>query len=99
MANTDDELKKAYRAFKKKLKMQQLDDDSRLGRSALTGARSTITAIQPPSGSAARRGKSWPPADTSSPTAGGYTRSGPSNGRGFRVQEMQNAFAPKRTSS
>jgi hypothetical protein len=50
MAHTDDELKKAYKAFKKKLKMQQLEDDSRLGRSPLTGAKSTVTAIQPPSG-------------------------------------------------
>jgi hypothetical protein len=47
---SDEELKKAYRAFKKKLKMQQLEDDSRLGRSPLTGARSTVVAIQPPSG-------------------------------------------------
>lgn len=50
MAHTDDELKKAYRAFKKKLKAQQLEDDSRLGRSPLTGARSNVIAIQPPAG-------------------------------------------------
>ncbi|MCC6579264.1 MAG: hypothetical protein IT440_02400 [Phycisphaeraceae bacterium] len=50
MAHTDEELKKAYRAFKKKLKTQQLDDDSRLGRSPLTGSRSNVIAIQPPSG-------------------------------------------------
>ena len=50
MSIPDDQLKKALKAFKKKLKMQQLDDDSRLGRSPLTGAKSTIVAIQPPPG-------------------------------------------------
>lgn len=50
MAHTPEELRKAYRAFKKKLKTQQLEDDSRLGRSPLTGARSSVIAIQPPSG-------------------------------------------------
>ena len=44
MPSTEDELKKALKAFKKKLKLQQLDDDSRLGRSPLTGARSTVVA-------------------------------------------------------
>ena len=46
----DDQLKKALKAFKKKLKLQQLEDDSRLGRSPLTGAKSTVVAIQPPPG-------------------------------------------------
>jgi hypothetical protein len=50
MPYTDNELKKAYHAFKKKLKMQQLEDDSVLGRSPLTGTRSTVVAIQPPLG-------------------------------------------------
>jgi hypothetical protein len=50
MPSTEDELKKAFKAFKKKLKLQQLDDDSRLGRSPLTGAKSTVVAIQPPAG-------------------------------------------------
>jgi hypothetical protein len=46
---TDDE-KKAFKAFKKRVKMHQLSDDSALGHSPLTGARSKIVAIQPPSG-------------------------------------------------
>ncbi len=50
MEHSDEELKRAYKAFKKKLKMQQLEDDSKLGRSPLTGPRSTVAAIQPPSG-------------------------------------------------
>lgn len=50
MNYTDEDLKKAYRAFKKKLKLQQLEDDSKLGRAKVTGARSTVVSIQPPSG-------------------------------------------------
>jgi hypothetical protein len=49
MAETE-ELKKAFRAFRKRLKMMQLEDDSKLGHSPLTGQRSTVTAIRPPSG-------------------------------------------------
>ena len=47
---TDDELKKAWTAFKKRLKLTQLEDDSKLGRSPLTGSKSKVTAIQPPRG-------------------------------------------------
>ena len=47
---TDDELKKALRAFRKRLKIMQLEDDSKLGHSPLTGAKSQILAIRPPSG-------------------------------------------------
>ena len=47
---TDDELRKALRAFKKRVKMLQLEDDSKLGHSPLTGAKSKIVAIQPPTG-------------------------------------------------
>jgi hypothetical protein len=50
MPNTDNELKKAFKAFKKRLKMTQLDDDSKLGHSPLTGNRTQVLAIQPPSG-------------------------------------------------
>lgn len=50
MPHTEQELRQAFKAFKKKLKLQQLEDDSKLGHSPLTGARSTIVAIQPPSG-------------------------------------------------
>ena len=47
---TEDEMKKALKAFKKRLKLTQLDDDSRLGHSPLTGAREQIVSIQPPAG-------------------------------------------------
>ena len=44
-----EELKKAYKAFKKRLKLTCLDDESRLGRGAMTGGgNSGIQAIQPP---------------------------------------------------
>ena len=51
MPSTEDELKKALKAFKKRLKLTRLDDDSRLGHSPLTGnAKEKVVAIQPPSG-------------------------------------------------
>lgn len=50
MPATEEELKKALKAFKKRLKLTQLEEDSRLGHSPLTGAKSQIAAIQPPSG-------------------------------------------------
>jgi hypothetical protein len=51
MASTESELKRALGTFKKRLKMAQLDDDSRLGRSPLTGSRrEKIVSIQPPAG-------------------------------------------------
>ena len=46
---TDEDLKKAMKAFKKRLKLTQLDDESRLGRSPLTGGgTSGIESIIPP---------------------------------------------------
>ena len=53
MASTDEELKRALKAFKKRLKMNQLDEDSRLGHGPMSGAKSKIISIQPPSGFAA----------------------------------------------
>jgi hypothetical protein len=50
MPSSDDEKKKALKAFKKRLKLTQLDDDSKLGRSPLTGSKSQVLSIQPPSG-------------------------------------------------
>lgn len=50
MPSTDEELKKALKAFKKRMKMTRLDDESRLGHSPLTGGGAKIVAIQPPSG-------------------------------------------------
>ncbi|MGE5610276.1 MAG: hypothetical protein ACM359_13565 [Bacillota bacterium] len=48
---TEEELRKALKAFKKRLKLTQLDDDSRLGVGPLkTGARSKVVSIQPPAG-------------------------------------------------
>lgn len=44
-----EDLKKAYQAFKKRLKLTRLDDESRLGRGAMSGGgNSGIQAIQPP---------------------------------------------------
>ena len=50
MAATEEELRKALKAFKKRMKLTQLDDDSKLGHSPLTGKRETVVAIQPPTG-------------------------------------------------
>ena len=51
MPHTEEELKKALKAFKKRLKSTQLDDDSRLGRSPLSGGgKEQIVSMQPPSG-------------------------------------------------
>jgi hypothetical protein len=47
---TEEELKKALKAFRKRMKLTQLEDDSKLGHSPLTGSRSQIVSIQPPSG-------------------------------------------------
>jgi hypothetical protein len=48
---TTEELKKAYQAFKKRLKLTRLDNDSRLGRGPMSGTgRDQIMAIQPPGG-------------------------------------------------
>lgn len=46
---TPDDLKAALKAFKKRLKLTRLDEESKLGRSPLTsGGKSRIVAIQPP---------------------------------------------------
>ena len=50
MPSTEDELKRALKAYKKRLKMQQLEEDSRLGHSPLTGSKTKIVSIQPPLG-------------------------------------------------
>ncbi len=47
--HTPEELKAAFNAFKKRLKLTRLDDESRLGHGAMTGGgKSGITAIMPP---------------------------------------------------
>jgi len=44
-----DVLKAALKAFKKRLKLTQLDDNSRIGRGPMSGGqRSTIAGITPP---------------------------------------------------
>lgn len=50
MPATEEELRKALKAFKKRLKVTQLEEDSKLGHSPLTGARNQIVAIRPPAG-------------------------------------------------
>jgi hypothetical protein len=50
MPATEEELKRALKAYKKRLKLTQLDEDSRLGHSPLTGAKNKIVSIQPPAG-------------------------------------------------
>jgi hypothetical protein len=50
MPATDEELKKALKAFKKRLKLTRLDDESKLGHSPLTGGGAKVMAIQPPHG-------------------------------------------------
>lgn len=48
-APTPAQLKNAMKAFKKRLKLTRLDDESRLGHGATTpGSRSGIVAIVPP---------------------------------------------------
>jgi hypothetical protein len=44
---TEEELKRAYKAFKKRLKLARLDDESGLSRGS---KRSSIAGITPPSG-------------------------------------------------
>ena len=47
---TPEELRKAMKAYKKRLKLTRLDDESSLGRGPLTGGKSSgIVAITPPS--------------------------------------------------
>jgi hypothetical protein len=50
MPASEDDLKKALKAFKKRLKLMQLEEDSRLGHSPLTGAKTSVVSIQPPMG-------------------------------------------------
>ncbi|HJT77498.1 MAG TPA: hypothetical protein VJ739_09895, partial [Gemmataceae bacterium] len=47
---TPDELKKAFKAFKKRLKLTRLDAESSLSGGILGGRSSRIVAIAPPSG-------------------------------------------------
>lgn len=51
MPATEEDLKKAMKAFKKRLKVMRLDDESRLGHGPMSGGgKEKIMSIQPPSG-------------------------------------------------
>ena len=50
MPSSEEDRRKALKAFKKRLKLTQLDEDSKLGHSPLTGSKSSVVAIQPPAG-------------------------------------------------
>ena len=51
MTVSDEDLKKALKAFKKKIKNLRLEDDSKLGRGPLSGTgKQKVVSIQPPSG-------------------------------------------------
>ena len=51
MASSEEDLKKALKAFKKRLKLTRLDDESRLGHGPMSGgAHDKIVSIQPPAG-------------------------------------------------
>ncbi len=51
MPSSPDQLKKAYQAFKKRLKLTRLDNESRLGHGPMrSGEQDKILAIQPPGG-------------------------------------------------
>ena len=45
-----EEMKKALKAFKKRLKLTQLEEDSRLGKGPLSKSHAKVISIQPPSG-------------------------------------------------
>jgi hypothetical protein len=51
MPSTDEDLKKALKAFKKRIKLTRLDDESKLGHGPMSGgAKEKIVSIQPPAG-------------------------------------------------
>jgi hypothetical protein len=51
MPATEEDLKKALKAFKKRLKLTRLDDDSKIGHGPLSGTgKARTVAIQPPAG-------------------------------------------------
>ena len=51
MPSTEEDRKKAIKTFKKRLKLTQLDDDSRIGHGPMSGGnKSKVISIQPPAG-------------------------------------------------
>ena len=52
MNDLNDAQKSALKAFKKRIKINQREDDSAIGRSKLSGQRTQVVAIRPPAGHA-----------------------------------------------
>ena len=50
MNDLNEDQKRAYKAFKTKVKINQREDDSKVGRSKLTGQSTKVVAIRPPTG-------------------------------------------------
>jgi hypothetical protein len=51
MPSKEDDLKKAMKAFKKRLKLTKLDDDSKIGHGPMSGGnKSQVVSIQAPAG-------------------------------------------------
>ena len=51
MPSSEEDMKKALKAFKKRIKLTQLDDESRLGHGPMSGgSKEQIISIQPPAG-------------------------------------------------
>lgn len=51
MPASEEDLKKALKAFKKRLKLTRLDDESRIGHGPMSGGtQERIVSIQPPAG-------------------------------------------------
>ena len=50
MASTVEELKTAWKKFRKRINASQLEEDSRLGRGPIGSPKSKIVSIQPPPG-------------------------------------------------
>lgn len=50
MNDLNDDQKRAYKAFKNRVKINQREDDSQVTRGHLTGQSTKVTAIRPPPG-------------------------------------------------
>jgi hypothetical protein len=51
MPSTEEDRKKALKAFKKRLKLTRLDDESKIGHGPMSGGgKEQVVSIQPPAG-------------------------------------------------
>jgi hypothetical protein len=51
MPSSEEEMKKAIKAFKKRLKLTRLDDESKIGHGPMSGGgKEQVISIQPPAG-------------------------------------------------